>query len=245
MTEQNLDDILSDEVEAETPEVEEPDEVEEVAEEAEPVEPEVEPEAEPEAEPEPEKAEEPQTVPVAALQEVRRDNQELKALLRGMQAQQPQPQPTPAPDVFEDPAGYQQHQQHAVKQMVTQSKLDTSRFLAEREFGKEAVESAVEYFNEHPEKSGALLNHPSPFHAAIDEFNQHRVAMEIGNDPAAYKEKLKAEIMAEVKAEMVAESVSKVAAPPSLAAEPNLGSASVPQKFVEDSLEDILGVKQA
>lgn len=180
----------------------EPETVETPAEpeaEQEPEQAEAETEEKPEAEktPEPEKVEEPQTVPVAVVSELRRELRELKAL-------QSQPEEKPAPDVFEDPEGYQKHMSEALGDATRRMKLETSRFMAEREFGKETVEAAFEYFNQHPEQSAALLQHASPFHAAVEQFNAHRVASEIGSDPAAYKAKLEAELRAKIEAEMVA-----------------------------------------
>jgi hypothetical protein len=146
------------------------------------------------AEAEPAKAEEP-TVPVAVVQELRRELRELKAM---------QNPPKPAPDVFEDPNGYSEYMQHAVKNAATRTKLEMSRFMAERDHGKEAVEAAYAYFDAHPEQSAALLNEPSPFHAAVEVFNRQRVAQEIGSDPEAYRAKLEAEVRAKVESEMVA-----------------------------------------
>ena len=162
---------------------------------AEPAEPEK--ETEPVTAAEPEKAEEPQTVPVGVVQELRRELRELKAA-------QNKPQPAPVPDVFEDPQGYQAYMQDAVRSGVTSTKLEMSRFMAEKEFGAETVEAAYEYFNAHPEQSAALLSHPSPFHAAVEYYNQQRVAQEIGSDPAAYAAKLEADLRAKIEAEMVA-----------------------------------------
>jgi len=176
------------------PEQETPDAVEapEPEQDAEPETPQPE-EAEVKPEPKPE-----QTVPLAALLEVRQELQALKSLAT------PKVAPTPAPDVFEDPEGYQKHMRGVVEQASVNQKLEMSRFMAEREYGKDQVDAMFEYFNEHPEQSQQFLSAPSPFHAGMDFFNQQRVATEIGSDPAAYKQKLEAEIRAKVEAEMVA-----------------------------------------
>lgn len=182
----DLEQLLNDEQpELETAEIpEEPEQVEEPTEPVDPVE-----------EPEPEKADEPQTVPVGVVQELRRELRELKA------AQQPA---KPAPDMFEDPDGYRRHMQEAVQIGVTNNKLEMSRFMAEKEFGKDTVDAAFEYFNQHPDQTSEFLKHASPYHAAVEHFNKHRVAQEIGSDPAAYREKLATEIRKEVEAELVA-----------------------------------------
>lgn len=138
---------------------------------------------------------------------------ELRAEIRALKAQQqPQAAPKAAPDVFDDPAGYASHMQEAVKASVTGTKLEMSRFMAEREFGKEAVDAAYEYFNQHPEQSQELLNHPSPFHAAVETFNRQRVASEIGSDPDAWMAKQREELRKEIEAELVAKQVKEAAA---------------------------------
>ena len=185
--EQIVDGVEPEETTAAEPVVEETtDETPEVVAEPEESEPVVEPEVKPEA-----------TVPLAALLEVRQELQQLKSLAT------PKPQPVPAPDVFEDPQGYQKHMQTELRNATTQAKLEMSRFMAEEKFGKEQVDAMVEYYNQHPEKTAAFLNAPSPFHAGMAEYNSARVAQEIGNDPAAFKEKMKAELRAELQAEMV------------------------------------------
>ena len=164
-------------------------------------EPEAKPQEEPKTEPEP-------TVPASVVGGLRAELRELKAQLAAQKA------PEPEPDFYEDPQRAVQHQIAPVQQAVTGTKLEMSRFMAEREFGKETVEAAFEYFNQHPEQSQALLKHPSPFHAAVEVYNQQKVAQEIGQDPAAYRAKLEAELRAEIEAEMVAKQAKEAAARP-------------------------------
>ena len=136
----------------------------------------------------------------------------LRAEIRELKAQIPAPVPKAAPDFYEDPQAAVQHQVAPIQQAMVGGKLEMSRFMAEREFGKETVEAAFQYFEQHPEQSGALMGHPSPFHAAVEAFNKNRVASEIGADPDAYKAKIAAEIRAEIEAEMVAKRAQEAAA---------------------------------
>lgn len=186
-------------------------------------------------EPEPEKAEEPQTVPVAVVQELRRELRELKA-----QRQQPE---QPAPDMFENPDGYRDYMQNVVRSAQTGTKLEMSRFMAEREFGKETVEAAFEYFNQHPEQSGALLQHASPFHAAVEHFNKHRIAQEIGGDPEAYRAKLESELRAKIEAELVAKQARDAAGKyaPSMANVTGTGGGPKTNWTGPTSLDAVLG----
>lgn len=153
--------------------------------------------AEPEAK-EPEPKQEPAMVPVSVVAELR---QELRAL---REASQPRQQEPPAPDVFEDPEGYQKHVTTAAQRAILSSNLKMSRFMAERDFGAESVEAMMNFYNDNPQQTQAFLDSPSPFHAAMEQYNSARVAKEIGTDPVAYRAKLEAEIRGKLEAEMVA-----------------------------------------
>lgn len=163
---------------------------------------EAEPIAEATAEPEPKPD---TTVPLAALLEVRQELQALKSLAT------PKAAPVPIPDVFEDPQGYQKHMQGMVEQAAVSQKLEMSRFMAERDFGKENVDAMFKYFDANPGQSQQFLSAASPFHAGMEFYNQQQVATEIGNDPAAYRAKLEAEIRGKLEAEMVAKQARDVA----------------------------------
>lgn len=170
------------------------------------------PEAPPEATPEPEapKAEE-HTVPVAVVTDLRR---QLRDLQSQMQAAQPKPEPQPAPDFYEDPDKALQHHIDPVKQEVFRVKMDMSRFNAEQAYGKEAVEEMVEFFNTHPQLSQQFLDHPSPYHAALDFVKSQKAVQQMGPDPAQWMEQERAKIRAEIQAEMAVEQVKAKAAQP-------------------------------
>jgi phosphotransferase system IIB component len=55
-----------------------------------------------------------------------------------------------------------------------------------------------------------MLKQPDPAEWAYQKAKNHSVIAEIGNDPAAYKEKLKAEILAELKGGKIEETIKKV-----------------------------------
>lgn len=205
----DLDAALGDVSEQETPEQLTPEAPEAEAQQPEPEAPQAEPAQAEEAKAEP-------TVPVSVVQELRRELRELK------QAAQPRSQQQQVPD-FLDPEG-SSYLQNQVQTATTEIKLSTSRFLAEREFGADEVQAAYDYFDEHPEQSAALLNHPSPFHAAVEHYRAQRTAQEVG-DPKAYREKLEAEIRKEIEAEMVAKQARDRAGKfaPSMANETGIG----------------------
>lgn len=164
--------------------------------------------AEADAKPEAEEAE--PMVPASVIKAMRDDFREQMAEMRKqLSPEQPRQEPQPEPDVFEDPKAYSQHIQDTIRREVMATRLQISRFQAEREFGADAVKEVEEYFNQHPQLSWQFVNEPSPFHAAKAYVDAQKAASEIGSDPAAYREKLEAEIRAKVEAEMAAKQVSE------------------------------------
>lgn len=161
---------------------------------------------------------EPPMVPLAALTEVRRELQDLKGRL-------PQPEPPKVPDVFDDQQGFTSHIENKVRSAAMGTKLETSRFMAEREFGADLVKEAHAYFDANPEQSAQLLDHPSPYHAAIEFYQSQKVAEEIGSDPKAYADKVREQVRKEVEAEIVAKQAAETAAKsaPSMAGIPGVG----------------------
>ena len=158
------------------------------------------------------------SVPVTALLDEREKRQRIEAEAEQMRREvaeyrrreeQARQKPVEAPDILEDPAGYRQHVEQVFDQRLNAQRLQMSRFMAEREFGKETVDAAFEFFNRHPRDSWALIQEPSPFHAAVDAYKRAQAVEEFGTDPNAYREKLRAEMEAEmresIRAELAAE----------------------------------------
>lgn len=167
---------------------------------------------EPEAEqPEPEGTKEP-TVPLAVFKSMRDDLKHQLDSIRNQMDRREQPREAPkVPDVFEDPQGYQKYMEQQVQGATTQMKLQLSRFHAEREFGKEAIDEVVAYFDQHPHLSQQFASEASPFHAAKAYVDAQKTAQEIGSDPAAYRAKLEKEVRAQIEAEMAAKQVQEMA----------------------------------
>lgn len=241
----DLDNLLSDDYKPEEiPEEEEQPETE----------PEETPEPEGEAEPEQPEAEAPKDdgrkAPLAALhaerEKARAERERADELTRRLEAlerqAQPQAEPEKAPDAWEDPDKRFAYEAERIKGEVWNQTLKQSRFYAEREFGKEEVEAAFEFFNENPHLSQPLRGEPSPFHAAVEVYRKHKTAQEIGGDPEGYKAKLREEIRREIEAEQVAKNVKSAAEAkaPSLAGQSNLGSRQGGEWAGPSSLDDIL-----
>lgn len=196
----------------------------------------------PEPEPEkvePEKEVEP-TVPLSVFKAMRDD---FKGKMDQLAAQMPRPEPVKAPDVLEDPEAFQNFVEQRAQASSMQQKLQMSRFFAAKEFGEEAVEEVVEYFNHHPQLSHQFLNEPSPFHAAKAYVDAQKTRQEIGDNPQAFKERMKAEIRKELEAEMAAKQAQEMAAKaaPSLAGTNGSGGVQSPGWSGPTDLSSIIG----
>lgn len=233
-----------DEKEPEAPEQEEA----QASEEAEPEKVEAEPAKEPEAKEEPEPTgeettppvEEPKTrdVPITAMlderekrQKAERDAEEarkmaeaanarLQELMRDMRKDEAK-----APDFFEDPDQRMQFETKRIYQDTQSRLLQQSKFLAEREYGPDVVEKAIAFYDENPQLSHQFLDHPSPFHAAVDFYKKQAFLNEV-SDPETWREQERAKIREEVMAEI--KTPSKPKAPPaSLANAPAAGNDAI------------------
>jgi hypothetical protein len=188
----------------------------------------------------------PGPVPLVALLEERerrqraeREAEELRRWRQEMEARQQQPAP---PDPLDDPQGAMAYQQRLMQAQLQHTTLKQSRFFAEREFGKEAVEEALAYFDQNPQESHRFMAEPSPFHAAVEHVKRQKLVAEIGADPEAWRkqqaEALRAEIRAELEAELSRK--GKPAAPPrSLASAPSAGGNS---EATPDPFEEMFGL---
>lgn len=180
-------------------------------------------------------------IPVTALlderekrQEAQRKAEEADRRARELQAQlQRMQQPKQeAPDWYEDPQAAAQFQSQTIEQQMQARMMQQSKFFAERDFGAETVNEALSYFDQHPEQSGQFVNHPSPFHAAVEYYKRQKTAAEIGSDPEAYKEKIRAELKAELEAQLtqnaaVAQPSKPKSPPPSVASAPAKGREAI------------------
>lgn len=156
-------------------------------------------------------------VPFVALMDEREKRQaaqrEAEELRKQIAEYQRQAQPAKEkPDFFDNP-------DQAMDQRLMAVKLQQSRFFAEKEYGADVVAAAYAYFDEHPNESQSLINHPSPFHAAVDHYKRQTKLAEIGPDPDAW---INAQVEARL-AERLAQSPAPKAPPPSMARAPSTG----------------------
>jgi len=189
--------------------------------------------AEPEVQAEPEAAEvtpepkveepkdvEPKDIPYAVFKSTRDDlKSQIDEMKREMaQARQPKPEPVKAPDLYEDPEGYQRFHSEQLNRVRMSTIADMSEVMAIEAHGQEVVEAAFEAAKAAGE-AGRFINSRHPYGDMVKWHKQQQVIKEIGDDPAAYREKTRAEIRAEIEAEIVAKQAQAIAgkAPPSMA----------------------------
>jgi hypothetical protein len=100
----------------------------------------------------------------------------------------------------QDPAGY--HAQ--VQQLMLNERLNISEMALRRELGPEAVEAVkaefVQAMRSNPALQAQLYQQPDPYAWAAKQVEVMKLQREIGDDPAAYRAKLRAEIEAEMNA---------------------------------------------
>jgi len=194
-------------------------------------------------------------VPRRALEDERRKRQDLERRFQELehyakQFQQPPPQPQKPqiPDPFVDPEAYQQYVEERAQTSVLNERLNMSQMMAEEKYGEDRVKEALEM----AAQAGVIpsfMRARHPYKELIEWHDKARVMQDIGPDPAAYRERLKAELMAEM-------GITQPGQPP--AAPPAKTSAPVPKSLAtrtssaprnpstgqfasRSSLEDILG----
>jgi hypothetical protein len=128
-------------------------------------------------------------------------------LIATLRPQQPAAPPAPAPDLFEDPNAFIQQAIAPVAQETATMREQFSQMMAVEKHGAETVEAAYRAM------ATALQSDPQaqleyrritasahPYGALVAWHERNQVLSEIGPDPKAYREKLRAEILAELQA---------------------------------------------
>lgn len=174
------------------------------------------------------------TIPLAALQEVRNENKDLKRMLQEIQ-QQNQPK-VETPD-FLDPEGAN-FMTKQMQQMQFQMEAKLSEQTARIRHGDDAVNAALAAAQE-ANMVGELGVKPDAWGELVKWHAREKVVKEVGDDPAAYRKRLEAEIRQSIQAEMVVQQAQAAPSAPSLAGATS--STATPQGgFRPASLDDIL-----
>lgn len=194
------------------------------------------PQEEPKAEVVPEQKQEEQHVPLAALKEVRSENRTLKQRLTDIEQllrHQNQPQ---IPDPLADPEAHSAFLLRQMQEAQANTIAEISERFARTQHGDEFMDDALEA----AQKAGVVdqfRGKKDPWGDLAKWHKAEKAKAEIGDDPVAYKERLKAELLAELRSETAGRSVSP---PASLAGQTNLAT-STPAWAGPTSLNDMLG----
>lgn len=155
--------------------------------------------------------------PVAAVTAERAKRQDAEQRLAQVEAElkelrrQPAPKPqAPAapetpPDWFANPDDAFQHRFRQATDPIQQSLMFNARLIAEQVNGADAVANAVEAFDAavaagkvDPAERQRIMSSPNPFHDAVHWLKRQQTLAEVGEDPAAYRERIRAEVLAEL-----------------------------------------------
>lgn len=197
---------------------------------------------------------EPPHVPIAALRDERTKRQALERQIAEMSAKlaefqanpqpaaQAAPQPQPIPNPAEDPQGYHR----AIEERVLNERLNISEMLARQ--AHPDMDDALAIFQDEAKKSPALSQqifaHQHPWEWVYQEAQRIKARREIGDDPAAYRAKLEAEIRAQLAAEQgsakPAETPSTEPLPTSLASVRGVGTRTSDASAAPPSLSEIV-----
>jgi hypothetical protein len=186
------------------------------------------PEAEPEPdeEIEPLSGADNRTVPFSALEKVRNDwkskaaasqaearllRQQLEEVKRAQQAPPPPPPQAPPqmfvapPDFTQDPHGWAQAMVQNQQRALLNERLNFSEAQISDKIGVEELRKYVGEFkeaaNRDPTLWGKLYSQPNPYAWMTREMDRLRSMADIGDDPAAYRSRIEAELRAQWEAE--------------------------------------------
>ena len=142
------------------------------------------------------------TVPLAAIEDERRKRQSLEAQLeetnaqlrRLIDGQQGQPE---LPDPYADPEGFAAHQAAQQEFAMRNAIAHLSEKQMRRAVGNEIVDAALEAARA-AGVTQEFFNAADPYGDLVDWHKAQQVQNEIGNNPAAYRQRVRSEIEAEV-----------------------------------------------
>lgn len=122
-------------------------------------------------------------VPIAAMMDERDKRRALEAELAQYRNQQAQP--TNAPDPFDDPQGFAQYQTQHVEQRLTQERFAFSDRFARKEYGAEAVDTAVQWAQERAQQdpvfAASYMRESDPIDWIVQQHKRDSMISQIGN----------------------------------------------------------------
>jgi hypothetical protein len=162
----------------------------------------------------------------------------------------PKQEQAPAPDIFENPQAFVQHQVNEPLTELRGGMMQLGQMMAGMKHGDDVVHAADKAFSEavatrsiDPADYQRVMRSPNVYDAAVKWHKRQQALSEIGDDPAAYRAKLEAEIRAslETGAQQQTEQAQQRPAvmPSNFAAARNVGSRSGPAWAGPTPLNDI------
>jgi hypothetical protein len=122
-----------------------------------------------------------------------------------IEAVKPKQEPTTPPDPFENPAAHTMHTVAPHLERFENVLMANAKLIAGAKFGDDKVDEAEKAFIQayssqtlDPADYQKVVNSPNRYAEAVKWHKRQLAAAEIGDDPAAYREKLKSELMAEL-----------------------------------------------
>lgn len=172
-------------------------------------------------------------VPITALLDEREKRQRAEARLEQLEAQQRQWQqqqrraePPKVPDALDDPQGFQSFLMNQQLATIDQHEAQISERFARKEYGSEVVDAALAAAQQQ-----GVVGH---FTTGIDRWERmakwhqaQQVMAEIGDDPVAYRERVRAESEEQARAKLEAENPRPKPPPPSMASASSSGAPRV------------------
>lgn len=162
----------------------------------------------------------------------------------------PPPQPVPMPDFQTDPHGFMAHVINQNQQVLLNERLNMSEAMLRDKLGDQEVDAYIAEFQEMAKADPALFAKAhaqrNPYGWVAREVDRHRMMRDVGDDPAAYRERVIAEERAKWEAEMLSRQPSAPSQPPAPNLPPSLATvrSAAPRSAAawsgEPSLEDVV-----
>jgi len=185
-----------------------------------------------------------------------RDSAWERRIAQLMEAQKPKPTPQQVPDFYEDPNGATQHAvQESVNprfDAVNRVLMENAKLVAGLKFGDDKIEAADKAFMDavqsgklDPADYQRVTTAPNIFAAAVQWHQRQLAQAEIGDDPAAFRAKIEAEILAKHgltpndNGQQQQQAAPAAVMPSNIAGARNVGSRSGPAWSGPPTLQDI------
>lgn len=143
-------------------------------------------------------------------QQIKKEKQERERLQRELEelrAQRPQPAPEAAPDPYDDPQGYDERVQAHLAKMERRTNAEISARFAKITHGQAMYDETHDWLETRQDIVNWAASQPDPWEAAITAYKREKLAAEIGDDPAKWRETERQKMLAdpEIRAQILAE----------------------------------------